>query len=88
MSGLSLLIVLLAATGASALAVIQTQHQHRQQFAQWQALKAEREELEIEWGRLLLEESTLATPQRIEALARGELGLRAPQPGQIRVIRP
>ncbi len=86
LQGLLVLLVLLVL--ASALGVAYTTHQGRKLFVELQALQATRDELNIEWGRLLLEQSTLATPPLVERIARRELGMHAPLPEQIRVVRP
>ncbi|MDX1529789.1 MAG: cell division protein FtsL, partial [Gammaproteobacteria bacterium] len=43
-----------------------------------QSLERERDALEVEWGKLQLEQSTWATHERIESLARKRLELRVP----------
>lgn len=84
--GLVLVLVLLVL--GSAVGVAYTTHQSRKLFVELQSLQAARDELNIEWGRLLLEQGTLATPTRVENIARRELGMRAPQPEQIVIVRP
>jgi len=63
----------------SALAVVDAQHRSRALFVELQALEAEAAELETEWGRLQLEQSTWATHGRIERIAREELDMRLPE---------
>jgi len=43
---------------------------------------------EVEWGRLLLERSTLAAHARVERIARDDLHLRQPRPEEVRLLRP
>jgi cell division protein FtsL len=43
-------------------------------------------DLEVEWGQLQLEQSTVAAHVRVEKLARDRLGMKAPAPGQIIAI--
>ncbi len=62
----------------SALAVVYSQHYSRALFVELQRLEQEQAELDTQWGRLELEQSTWATQGRIERLAREELGMRLP----------
>lgn len=72
----------------SAVALVEMQHRHRTLFVELQALEQERDELEVEWGRLQLEQSTWATHERVESVARRELGLRAPPVDEIVLVTP
>lgn len=63
---------------ASALAVVYSQHRARALFIELQRLEATQAELDTEWGRLELEQSTWATHGRIERLAREKLDMRLP----------
>jgi cell division protein FtsL len=71
---------------ATALGVVWSRHQSRKVFVELQVLEHQRDELNVEWGRLQLEQATWAEAGRVEQLARGELGLVAKDPGQIMVI--
>jgi len=71
---------------ATALGVIWSRHQSRKVFVELQALEYQRDELNVEWGRLQLELATWAEAGRVEQLARAELGLVAKDPAQIMVI--
>ena len=51
-------------------------------------LSRERRALDEEHRRLQLERSLLRDPARIERLAREKLGMRRPDPAQLRVARP
>lgn len=63
----------------SAVGVIYSSFVHRQIAHEWQAVKQEQQAMEEEYGRLLLEYSTLAAPSRIESIAREELGMDLPK---------
>jgi cell division protein FtsL len=79
MMGRPLIAALLAvAVTASALAVVYSQHRARSLFVELQRLERERAELDTEWGRLELEQSTWATHGRIERIARERLDMRLP----------
>ncbi len=66
------------AVTASALAVVYSQHHSRALFVELQRLEQEQAELDTQWGRLELEQSTWATQGRIERLAREKLDMRLP----------
>ncbi len=71
---------------ATALGVVWTRHESRSHFVELQALNAERDELNIEWGRLQLEQATWAEASRIERLARDELNMQTPAQDDVVVI--
>ncbi|MCD9085972.1 cell division protein FtsL [Stenotrophomonas sp. SY1] len=83
-----LLIVLLACTIASAIGVVFMRHRHRQLFVELSRLEYARDELNIEFGRLQLEQATLAQATRVDQEARGRLGMKFPEAADIVVIRP
>jgi cell division protein FtsL len=70
----------------SALAVIYTKHESRKLFVGLEQLTTERDELNIEWGQLQIEQSTWATHARIEQVATDELSLSRPNPRDLNVI--
>ncbi|MFB9147882.1 cell division protein FtsL [Halomonas alkalicola] len=86
----SLLLVaaLLVASLVSALAVITTTHLTREQYGRLQQLEREQNQLQTEWGQLLLEESAWSSPARIERLAMERLEMRLPDVDEVEVIRP
>lgn len=63
---------------ASAVAVVWSKQQSRNQFVQLQRLQKERDQLDTEWGQLRLEQSTWVTYGRIEKIAHDELHMSAP----------
>ncbi len=72
----------------SALLVVAVQHDNRKQFRELQVLEKERDLLDMEWGRLELEQGTWTTHSRIESLARKKLGMRMPEMGDtVMVLR-
>lgn len=62
----------------TAVLLVAAKHETRQLFVQLERLNEERDQLQIEWGKLKLEQSTWATHGRVEDLARGELGMVIP----------
>ena len=58
--------------------VIETAYQTRQMYSALQELRAERNRLTIEWGRLMLERGAVSADMRIDVMARDRLSLSAP----------
>jgi cell division protein FtsL len=57
-------------------------------FVELQALEAERDDMNVEWGQLQLEQSTFTTHGQVEDGARKRLGMRIPVPEQVMILRP
>ena len=85
---LLLVTALVLACLITAMAVVNTSHQTRAQYARLQQLERERDQLQTEWGQLLLEESAWSSPARIERLAVARLEMRLPHVNEVEVIRP
>ncbi len=81
------LLMLLIAVLASALGVVWTRHESRVLFVKLTALQNQRDELNIEYGKLELEQATYAEPRRIDDEARQKLGMVDPRPQDIRLLR-
>jgi cell division protein FtsL len=47
-----------------------------------------RDELNVEFGRLQLEQATVAESTRIDAIARIRLGMKSPEADDVVVVRP
>lgn len=82
-----LLTVLIAANVVSALAIVHARHEHRQLFVQLSRLEKVRDELNIDFGRLQLEQATWAESNRIDQVARDRLGMTFPDGTETVVIR-
>ena len=80
------LALLAALVLGSALGVVYSQHSSRLLFAEVQSLQHQLDELEIEWGRLELEQSAWSAHGRIEGLARQRLQMRIPTIDEVRVV--
>ena len=78
---------LVVAVTASAIAAIYARHQARKSFVEFQALVAERDRLEMDWGRLQIEQSTWANHGRVEQLARERMSLRTPGPADMQLVQ-
>jgi len=70
----------------SAIALVYTKHESRKLFVELEQLTSERDELNIEWGQLQIEQSTWATHARIERVALEELALVRPKSTEIYLI--
>jgi cell division protein FtsL len=70
----------------SALALVYTKHESRKLFVELESLTHERDDLNIEWGQLQIEQSTWATHARIEQVATDDLSLVRPAASEIYVI--
>jgi cell division protein FtsL len=81
-----LTVVLVCICFISALAIIYTKYESRKLFVELEQLTSERDELNIEWGQLQIEQSTWATHARIEKVALEELALSRPASSEIYVI--
>ena len=79
--------VLAVAVIVTAITCVFARHESRKQFTQLQVLTVERDTLEVEWGRLQIEQSTWSTHSRVEQLARRKMKMRNPVPAEIRVVR-
>jgi len=85
--GIFSLLILLAAVLVSAIAVVWTRHQSRTLFVQLSQLQRDRDALNIEYGQLELEQATWAEPRRIDSEARTKLGMFAPRPQDVQLVR-
>jgi cell division protein FtsL len=84
--GTILLVLLFSAVMVSAIGVVWTRHQSRVLFVQLTQLQNQRDDLNIEYGRLELEQATWAEPRRIDSEARSKLGMVTPRPQDIRLV--
>jgi len=78
--------VLLLAVVVSGIAVVWARHQDRAAFVQLSKLQNQRDALNVEFGRLELEQATWASPSRIEQIARGQLGMISPPAASVEMI--
>ena len=83
-SGVAMLAIAVIAT---AIACVYARHESRKQFTALQVLIGERDTLEVEWGRLQIEQSTWSTHSRVERLARRKMKMRNPGAAEIMVVQ-
>lgn len=80
--------LLMALVVASGIGVVYARHLHRQAYIDLSSLERQRDELNIEFGRLQLEQATWSETNRIEQVATERLGMRFPEAGEMRVLQP
>jgi len=68
---------------ACALSAVSANHRARKLFSELEAAQKRMRDLDVEWGQLQLEQSTVAAHVRVEKVARDKLGMKPPAPGQI-----
>ena len=79
-------LTLAAAVVASGIWIVHVEHRSRQLFIAAEEQSRELDRLQIDWGRLQIEQSTWATHPRIEALARQRLNLTVPEDDRLVVV--
>ena len=80
--------VLWLAVLGSATQVIYARHKARDLFVHLEKLDAERDWLEMEWGRLQLEQSYWSSHAFVERVANAKLQMNLPQTRDVRIVRP
>jgi cell division protein FtsL len=82
------MVVLVLAVVGTAVGVVHARQQHRLAYIELSRLLAERDELDIEFSRLQLEQATWSEPNRIEQVATERLGMQFPEAADVVVLRP
>ncbi len=72
----------------SAVQVIYARHKAREMFVHLERLNAERDSLEMDWGRLQLEQSYWSSHAFVERVANAKLKMNLPQARDVRIVRP
>jgi cell division protein FtsL len=83
-----LLVLLSLAVVGGAIGVVWARHEHRQAYIALSQLENARDELDIEFGRLQLEQATWSEANRIEQVAGTRLGMKFPEDADIVVLQP
>ncbi|MDF1757115.1 MAG: cell division protein FtsL [Legionellaceae bacterium] len=83
----TLQIGLIVSVLVSALAVIYVTNMQRLTFNKLETAEQQNHQLQLKWGRLLLEQASLATSSRVESLARTKLNMILPDNKTIMVLR-
>lgn len=81
------MMILLLLIETCALSVIYTTYRNRVLFAELENLRDEAENMQSTWTQLLLEQSTLASFQRVTEVAEHHLQMTIPDPRGIVVLR-
>ncbi len=82
------LLLLWAAVFISAAGVVWTRHRARELFVELEQLNRDRQQLDVTWGQLQLEQSYWSQHAQVEATARRRLDMRLPDPAAIQVVLP
>jgi cell division protein FtsL len=72
----------------SSVQMIYARHKAREVFVRLEQLNAERDSLDMEWGRLQLEQSYWSSHAFVERVANTKLQMTLPQMGDVRIVRP
>ncbi|MGI9263416.1 MAG: cell division protein FtsL [Gammaproteobacteria bacterium] len=83
-----LLSILVVTVLVSAVAAVYARHESRRLFVELQSLINDRDRLNIDWGRLQIEQSTWASPGRVEQMARSRLRMSVPDPARVVIVQP
>ena len=83
----NVLVVLLLVV-ATAVGIVYSRHQGRELFIELEMLGNERDRMDVEWGQLQLEQSTLTTQGKVERAARDQLGMVTLTADNMVIVRP
>lgn len=83
-----ILLLLWGAVLASAAGAVWTRHRARELFVELEQLNRERQQLDVTWGQLQLEQSYWSQHAQVENTARRRLDMRMPDPAAIQVVLP
>jgi cell division protein FtsL len=84
---LAIPVLWLAALGSAAAAVY-LKHRSREMFVELERLDTRRDNLDIEWGQLQLEQSAWSNNAFVERVANAKLHMAMPPPKEIEIIAP
>lgn len=79
-------ILLLIAVLISAVMVVYVKNEQRVYFSQLQAVKQKRVQLDLEWHQLMLEESAMAAPARVQRIAHDGLHMVIQKPDKVILV--
>ena len=79
-------LALAACVVASGIWIVEVEHRSRQLFIEAESLNRDLDQLQVEWGRLQIEQGMYATHSRIEPLVRQRLQLTEPSDDQLVVV--
>lgn len=73
---------------ASSIGVVYSTFETRRLVAKYQKMQSENNAMQVEWGQLLLEQSTWGSYNRVEQFATNKLNMRVPAPNEIVMVEP
>jgi len=71
---------------SSAVGVVYSRHENRKMFVVLQAMQEQRDDMNVEWGKLQIEQSTWATHSRVASKAISQLNMIVPKTENVRII--
>ena len=71
----------------TAVAIVEAKHRARNLFGETQALEVAEDQLNQDWGKLLLEQGTWAAHNRIERIAKQDLQMKVPRIEAIEMVQ-
>jgi len=74
-----IMFVLFVLVFVSAISVVYVTYYQRKLFISLQSLQQQKDKMNIEWGKLQLEENTWSTTSRIEKVATKQLNMQVPK---------
>ena len=83
-----IILMLILANVVSGIGVVYARHKHRQAYIELSRLEKQRDEINIEFSRLQLEQATWSETNRIEQIATERLGMSFPQDVDVVLVRP
>ena len=83
---LLVVLLLLVAMLLSAVSIIYQSYEYRTLFNTQQQLVSQWDEIQVEWGQLLLEQSALGANSRVEKLAKGKLAMHVPLSENVEMV--
>ena len=83
-----LILFWLLLVGGVAMALVIQVYQFRKEFSYLQSLKRDEVNFEVVWGQLLLEQSALTQPSRLEQASVKELNMHAPDATEMVIVKP
>jgi cell division protein FtsL len=84
---MTLITVLLLSLLVSGISVVYTTFKNRSMLNELQQLRNQRNELQVQWGQLLIEQSTFSLDSRIERKAIEELQMIVPEFSDVVMVR-
>ncbi len=82
----NVMLMMIVTAVISGIAVVYVRHQHRLTFIALKDAQLQRDQLNIEWRQLLLEESTWSVHHLVEKNAREKLGMITPSPNDMMIL--